>query len=75
VKGAQDDVVRHPNERKPSRPVAGSKHIYSADNSQESDEANQDQVILNGTLLSELGGMVGQPDNTDRQKYAADHGD
>jgi hypothetical protein len=50
MKSAQDDVVRYPNNQSPSRPVAGAEHKHRSHDRDESNQANQYQLILKWAL-------------------------
>ena len=75
VKGAEHDVVCDPNKEKPARPVVTTEHKHSAKNREHPDEASPDDVIFKGTLDVELGGMVGNSDDTDYNEHATNDGD
>jgi hypothetical protein len=75
MKGAEDDVVYHPNKQEPARPIAAPEHKHSAKNREEAHEANPDHIVLKRTACLELCGVVCQSDDTNSHEQPTDDRD
>ena len=75
VQDTKRDMVSHPNDKKPARPVAAAEHKHAAKNREQPDEAYPDNVILKRTVCLELGGVVGKSDDPGSYEYVTDDGD
>jgi hypothetical protein len=71
---AQDNVVGDPKHEQPASPVARAKEAGGSYDGEEADKAHQQDVVLKGSRLLELSGVVTKPDQTGSQKEEANHG-
>jgi len=72
MKRAENNVVCHPNQRKPARPVAPAEHENSTNNRHEAEKKNPHHLILKRTLSPQLTEVVSKPDYARRYQQPTD---
>ena len=66
MKGAQDNVVRNPDEEPPARPVVSTQHEHATNNRKKADQQNRDN--FSGARGLDFGGVIHKPDGTSHNK-------
>ena len=75
MKYAKTDVVRHPDQQNPSRPVAATQKKCSRHDCDQSQQTNPNQTVTKSTWRPELVRVVEEADRADKYEQPADNGD